>query len=294
MTRAISLFAMALACKNASSIETSDAAPATSTSNAPITSAPVASVLPRVPDTRTAVHVVADRWNDAHNTRDASAFEAVYAPTVNFYGQSLSRAECAKRKMSALAKSPAYHQTIHSWMYGQDETPDSEGRTRVIFTKTTIEKGKTTDYIQLLTIDRSLHVTEEIDRTSEANLAKASWSWCLDGYNEANDKIRAPFKLSLQKALEEFVRSKHFAALQASAPAGSAYGADGYDCTASCVTSAPRECGFDIRIADAAATTPSHLVEWVYVDGVTNVLWYQDLRPDAGLDTWLSEPLTHP
>lgn len=267
---------------------TPDASP-TPIASPSVTATASASAPPPVPDTRTPVHVVADRWNDAHNKRDVKELEAVYATSVDFYGQTLSGAECAKRKMAALAKSPKYRQAIHSWMYGQAETADGQGATGVIFTKTTTENGKSTDYIQLLTIDKTLKITREIDRTSEQNLAKASWPWCMDGYNESNDKVRPPFKISSNEAIARFARSKHLASINASAPSGHGYGGDGFDCTVPCDTTQPRSCGYNIRVVDAGATTISRLVEWVYVDGITGVLWYPDPNPEAGLDAWLSE-----
>ncbi len=280
---------LVVACKKPSPIAVDDAPSPRPTPT--VAASAVAAVESAVADTRTPAHLVADRWNAAHDKRDAKDFEAVYAPHVAFYGQALSNAECVKRKIAALEKSPGYTQSIHSWMYGQAETPDDKGATRVIFTKTTIEHGKSHDYIALLTIDRSLHITEELDRTSEQNLAKSTMPWCMDGYNESNARIRPPFKISSNTAIASFGKSKHLAALQASAT-GQAYGVDGFDCTDSCVTTQPRQCGYDIRVIDAASTAISRLVEWVYVDGITNVLWYRDGSPDAGLDDWLSEPLT--
>jgi hypothetical protein len=94
---------------------------------------------------------VLGKWNAAHNAHDANALRDVYAPTVVFYGASLSNDECVRRKQAAFAASPDYGQSI------RDTKVDGS---TVRFVKTSTTKGKSTDYPSALVV-RDGHIVEE-------------------------------------------------------------------------------------------------------------------------------------
>ena len=98
---------------------------------------------------------VVQRWNAAHNDHDASSLRALYAPTVSFYGVTLTNDECVRRKQAAFVASPDYAQTI------RDMKIDVSGdRTTVRFVKTSTSKGKSTDYPSALVLRGGLVVEE--------------------------------------------------------------------------------------------------------------------------------------
>jgi hypothetical protein len=53
---------------------------------------------------------VVERWNRAHSEHDVETLASLYAPTVLFYGTSLSRADCTFKKQLALKATPDYTQ----------------------------------------------------------------------------------------------------------------------------------------------------------------------------------------
>ncbi len=202
-------------------------------------SAPVVDAAPPKPKRLTAREIV-DQWNEAHVKHDTKALEGLYGRTVQFYGQTLSGKDCAARKGAAFAKSPTYTQSV------KDLDAKTDGpSTTVSFTKTSTEKGKSTDYPAVLAITGGL-ITAETDKISEANLAaKASVAsmWCIDEPWIPNDKVVAPYKLSALKAMMRGRRTKHFAALEAAVKKGGAFIDFGQiGCPTKCAA-ATRECG---------------------------------------------------
>lgn len=92
-----------------------------------------------------------EQWNAAHNAHDAKALGALYAPSVVFYGVTLTNEECVRRKQAAFAASPDYAQSI------RDVRTDG---TTVRFVKTSTSNGKSTDYPSVLVL-RDGHIVEE-------------------------------------------------------------------------------------------------------------------------------------
>jgi hypothetical protein len=236
---------------------------------------------------RLTAHEVVGRWNDAHVNHDAKALESLYGHTVQFYGQTLSGKDCAARKGAAFAKSPTYTQSV------KDLDAKTDGpSTTVSFTKTSTEKGKSTDYPAVLAITGGL-ITAETDRVTEANLAaKASIAsmWCMDEPWSPNDKVVAPYKISAQSAVRRGRNTKHFAALEAGAKKGAFLDFGEISCPTKCVP-ATRECGYNLRVEDHSPEVSdnpephSNLVEWVYIDAISGVMYWDDGKS--------SEPLPH-
>lgn len=228
---------------------------------------------------------VVARWNDAHSKHDAHALELLYAQKVTFYGTPMTASECAKRKAAAFAKSPSFAQSV------RDVRIERPNKTEILvqFVKTTTVDGKSTDYPAFLRLDKSLVITEESDKITDANLQeaqRAATRWCLDEDGIPTTRVKPPFTISVVQALEEIHGSKHFAALQA-AHDGQPLGIDiPFTCPTQCAP-ATRDCGFDFRIVNPSdiGVTTSIMVEWVYVDAVKNVLWW------GYGDQWFSENL---
>jgi hypothetical protein len=240
-------------------------------------SATVVDAAPPKPKRLTAREVV-DQWNDAHVKHDAKALEGLYARTVQYYGQTVSGKDCAARKGAAFAKSPTYTQSVKDL----DVKTDGPSAT-VSFTKTSTEKGKSTDYPAVLAITGGL-ITAETDKVTEANLAaKASIAsmWCLDEQWSPNDKVVAPYKISAYEAVRRGRNTKHFAAREAAAKKGAFFDFGQIGCPTKCAP-ATRECGYTLRVEDHSAEETSNaephsnLVEWVYIDAITGVMYWDD------------------
>jgi hypothetical protein len=238
---------------------------------------------------------VIDAWNDAHKQRGAFAFEAVYAPRVRFYGTELSAANAAKRKAAALAATTDYQQTIGKVEYLADGH-DTWAR----FVKSTTAKGKKNDYAMLLIIDATHHITEEGDDVA------SDPQWCTrlvdipewvgsGGYGdnhtrddwhppsqrvELADRVPWPFRVGAASATTATTRSKHAAAIGATAEVKPG--------AVVCATRCPNAdvtCGyhFPLERRDGAH-------EWVYVDPVTKRLAWEGYDP-AGSAVFAFEPL---
>ncbi len=132
------------------------------------------------------------KWNAAHGSHDVHALEALYAPTVRYYGQTLSGAACAKGKAAAFAKSPDYAQTVRDASFTKQDSS-----WLVSFTKTSTSGGKSTDYPAFLVVEHG-RIAEESDKITDANLAKlraahAASDWCHDARGRPNDVVKPPF-----------------------------------------------------------------------------------------------------
>jgi hypothetical protein len=122
------VIALVVACRSPSSTVPPDATATTSaTTAAPSASTATLNAGVSLPTPRQ----VLDRWNDAHDKHDDVALLGLYAPTVQFYGQSLSATKCAAIKKAAFAKSPDYRQSVKDVSVEQDGA-----QTKVSFTKT--------------------------------------------------------------------------------------------------------------------------------------------------------------
>jgi hypothetical protein len=127
--------------------------------------------------------------------------------------------------------------------------------------------------------------TPEITDASLAASATNDASWCLED-DLPNDVVRSPFTIDARTAVEKTRRTKHFAAVTA-AHRGAFLDFGRVACPAACGDRAKRQCGFDMRLEnhDPSSHATSNLVEWVYVDAVDRVLWWEE---KGG---WKSEPL---
>ena len=221
---------------------------------------------------------ILDRWNDAHVKHDSKALADLYAPKVTFYGQTLTGKDCAAKKAAAFAKSPTYAQTVKDITATQDRAA-----TTIQFTKTSIEKGKGTDYPSILVVVGQL-ITAETDKITEANLAaKAALAddWCLDKDYLPNDIVKAPYKLSAVDAYQRARLTKHFAEQEkAHAPKFIDFGQFG--CPKASCNAASGDCRYDMRLEDHSAEAldnpepHSILIGWMYVDAATGILYLED------------------
>jgi hypothetical protein len=235
-----------------------------------VTQAPSAVV---APDPTLGARSTLKKWNDAHVNHDSKALEAVYAPTIRFYGQQLSASECVKRKAAAFAKSPDYSQTIRNVAFVQQG-----GGYLLRFTKTSTSHGKSTDYPSFIVVVADRVTEESDDLTDESLRAQATLAvakkltddWCIEADGFPNDTITPPFKTSANRAMVALWKSKHVEAL------GRTLGQIGIDAPMGCPTvcsDAPAACGLRFRVVDMSqvGVTTSIMREWIYVDAVKNV-----------------------
>jgi hypothetical protein len=159
MKRALVL--LLVACKSPAPPTVDAAVPVASASVASV--APVASASAHVLTESEAKAIIA-RWNDAHTAHDASALESLYAPSVSFYGRVMTAAACAQVKRAAFSATPDYAQRV------EIHTVNREGNaTTVYFTKTSIAKGKSTDFSSTIEI-RDERIAQETDAVTEQTL----------------------------------------------------------------------------------------------------------------------------
>jgi ketosteroid isomerase-like protein len=112
-------------------VEEADTAPPIATA-APVDAAALK------PDMSLEARRVLERWDAGFNAHDANAVLAQYAPSVRYFGATLTREDC-KAKMDATIASADRKQS--SSADSVDIVPDG---VRVIFTKTITNAGKTT------------------------------------------------------------------------------------------------------------------------------------------------------
>jgi hypothetical protein len=284
-----------VACKHDAIVATEAGVATTTTAT---TSTQSALSLKDNPDPFLAPRLVLKKWNDAHNTHDAKALEALYAPSVKFYGQTLAGAECAKRKAAAFVNSTDYAQTI----LGSAFVKQSDGSWLVRFTKTSTTAGKSTDYPSFIVV-ASDHVSEESDKVTDENLARrsafpSSDLWCFDPDMAPNNALRAPFTIGAAEAWGAVWSTKTVSDIRKTYPEIA------IDTPVSCPSrcgASPDTCGLQMRVEDAGrlgtvvgdVPRDSLLIAFLYVDAEKRLLWSMDALGDGGF-AWKSEPLTVP
>lgn len=236
------------------------------------------------------VTAVITKWNDAH---DAAALRSIYADRVFFYGVTLGAADAAARKQAAFSKASGYTQTL------RDVHVHERGDRWVAkFTKRSTSGGKTTDQESVLYIvgDR---VTAEIDALEP--------KWCY-----ANQHLVVPpFTIDEAQAEAHALRAHTWKGERLHAP-GPDYVPfvqeltcpDPTECPSGETRSKPPSdddrdppCYFITRIGIGFPETAKEIGgnghQWLdmgsWVDGVTDVLWFQDWLSDAG-DEWHRDP----
>ena len=237
---------------------------------------------------------IVTRWNDAHVAHDANALRALYAETVYFYGKSLPRAECVKRKADAFAKAPDYSQAM------RDVVATQRGDHLVIaLVKAWTTSGKTTDSLSVLYVDAQGHITAEMDKPVDD-------SWCL-GRSGENSVVIPPFTISAAQAAAHMLHSRYVknpkVVAKSSTPDATIYRCPNpTECPSGVVRPGPprtqeeQSCFFKVRLGvsdPGFAKVGGGLHQWVdmetWVDGVSNVHWYQDIFSDTP-DVWHSDP----
>jgi ketosteroid isomerase-like protein len=276
----LALFALVFSCRRSSPVVDDAARAAEATETTPLataTAVPSATAIAGAD-----AQMVIERWNSAHNAHDVDALASLYAPTVSFYGTSVSNAECANKKRLAFTATPDYTQSTRDAKL----EPAEAGRTFVRLVKTSKTKGKSKDYAAILIIDASNKIVEESDDLSEG--------WCF-GKDElqatGNDRVVAPFRMSSNDAMMKARSSKYFASL--SKPVGDIRN---LTCARRCALQT-HECGFAFVLHDMEphsmddpTLTVSSWLGSVEVEPVTKTLWWQDFAAD-GASTWRSEQL---
>jgi hypothetical protein len=209
-------------------------------------------------------------WNAAHAKRDAHALGPLYADKLSHYGKEMPRAEVVKAKEAAFAAAPDFTQSIGKIDIEDGLNPDER---LARFIKTVTQKGKTKDYPAFLRFsgDRIIEENDDVD-------------WCLSGDGSGtNERVIPPFTMSGAEAIARAHATKHMSDEQKKRKSV-IIDTKGMSCPKVCAKPS-YECGFHMRTSDLDATTPSNLVEWLYVDPIEKKLWYQ-----AG-EAWKSEPL---
>jgi hypothetical protein len=277
-TSRLVLGVMLTACRRPSPAIVEDAAPA-----APPTTTVVSATSSTATSAATDARFVIEQWNRAHNEHDADKLAALYAPKVLFYGATLSKADCAKKKGLAFAATPDYVQSTRD----AKPEPAEAGRTFVRLVKTSTSKGKSKDYPAILVVDASGHITEESDDLPE--------DWCIDEqagmiFPMGNDRVIAPFRMSAIGAIIKARSSAYFSRLP------NPVGDIAVTCAHRCAIQA-HDCGFSFRLhdmnrhsADDPTLTVSSLLGVVEVEPVTKTLWWEDFAAD-GASVWHSEQL---
>ena len=194
------------------------------------------------------------RLNDAHNKHDAKALEAIYAPHVAFYGNTLTNKECAAKKAAAFEKSPDYAQsTSKVTFYPSDEAEQARGKTMVWFTKASIVGGKSADYPAALGVAPDGLVTFESDELTNQRMARGwfeAHNWCTLPGNAPNETLIEPFKVSAKSAFARVRRSKYFAELRSADTSAGLDLDDFVSCPYSCDRSEPRGRAYEMGIID--------------------------------------------
>jgi hypothetical protein len=270
------------ACRHSNPAGVGDAGPNTPT--VPAAVAPSAAAASASAAAARDASKVIERWNRAHTEHDVETLALLYAPTVLFYGASLSRADCVKKKRLAFQATPDYTQSTRDAKF----EPAEAGRTFVRLVKTSTTKGKSKDHPAILVIEASGHVVEESDDLPS--------DWCIDKSEPGmihplgNDRVVAPFRMSANDAMTRARSSKYLQSLYR--PVGDM----GVECAQRCAIQT-HECGFSLTLHDMEphsfddpALTVSSWMGRVDVEPVTKTLWWEDDTADGG-SVWRSEQL---
>lgn len=259
------------ACKKKPPPASDEPAPTPSATTPPAvtTPAPVIILLdaapPSSPQAAGAIALVG-KWSAAHQKGDVQELQALFAPKVVVNGATVSAADHAKK---SIHQNPDQRFTIGE--VRAESTPDGKD-TYAHFTKKLTEvKGDTTTEYPKLVIVRDGVIAEESDDHAD---------WCINKDKTTNTKMQPGFKLSATSAVAAAKDSKHFAEIKKRVPH---LGSDlfGFGCAKRCAVSR-RECGYHFRLSDMEDS--SKVIEWVYVDPVTKMLWWQE-------KDWMSEQL---
>ena len=273
------LFVVSVSACRRSSVAVDDAAPTTPSLPASVATTPPSASRTSATDAR----MVIERWNRAHSEHDVETLASLYAPTVLFYGTSLSRADCASKKRLAFGATPDYTQSTRDVKL----EPAESGRTFVRLVKASTTKGQSKDYPSILVVDASGHIVEESDDLPD--------DWCINKtagmfHPTGNDRVVAPFGMSANEAEIKARRSKHVQGLSKTV------GDIGVSCAQRCAIQR-HECGFSFALHDMEphsvgdpTLTVSSWMGTVEVDPVTKTLWWEDDAAD-GASIWHSEQL---
>jgi hypothetical protein len=220
---------------------------------------------PSSPQNAAAIALVT-KWSAAHQKGDAAALQALFAPKVLVNGTTVAAADHAKKSLHQDADLRFSISEVRA-----ETTPDGKD-TFAHFTKRLTEvKGDTTKEYPKVVVVRDGVIVEESDDPPD---------WCINKDKTTNTKMHPGFKLSATSAVAAAKDSKHFADLKKRIPR---LGSDlfGFGCAKRCAVPR-RECGYHFRFSDMEDSTK--IIEWVYVDPVSKVLWWQEKE-------WMSEQL---
>lgn len=120
---------------------------------------------------RTKIKSLVEEWNLAHNKKDVSGFEKLYASNVLFYCQQLSRQECLKKKSKLFSTDHKFDQEIIS--KALVITAYTSGIIKCDFTKEVTFNSKTKQYPSYLLLRKSEDgyvIVGESDEITDRNL----------------------------------------------------------------------------------------------------------------------------
>jgi hypothetical protein len=206
------------------------------------------------------------KWAAAHQSGDAQALQALFAPKVLVNGATLAASDHAKKSLHQDAD-----QRFSIGEIRAETTPDGKDTYAHFSKKLSEARGETTKEYPKLVIVRDGVIVEESDDPPD---------WCINKDKTTNSKMYPGFKLSAASAVAAAKDSKHFAELKKRIPH---LGSDlfGFGCAKRCAVPR-RECGYHFRLSDMEDSTK--IIEWVYVDPVAKTLWWQE-------KDWMSEQL---
>lgn len=120
-----------------------------------------------------AIAKVVGEWDELHNDNDIDEVDDVFAPTVEFYGQTLSRGDVATKIRQLCNSTPDFNQNSHNLSY----KVLGNGDVMVEFTKSTLANGRRHDYPSYLVLKRSSNdygwsIIKESDLVTDRNLQK--------------------------------------------------------------------------------------------------------------------------
>jgi hypothetical protein len=252
----------------------------------PVDAEPPAAETPRIT-------AVLTKWNDAHVAHDAAAFGSIYAAQVYFYGQKISSSDAAARKGAAFAKAKDYAQSV------RDVVVHKRGDRWVArFTKSSTSGGKTTEYPSVVYVDAQDRVTAEMDALAP--------QWC----HTNPQLVVPPFTINEAQAEAHLLRAYTVGGHPVPVGPDSQPFVQELTCPdpTECASGETRNeappdddrdppCYFLVRLGVAFPETQKHLGgnghQWFdlgsWVDGATNVLWWQDALSDAS-QLWRRDP----
>ncbi len=125
-------------------------------------------------------------WDRYYNAGDVNAIITLYAPSVRYYGVTLTREQCQAKIASYIAQGPGRKQTSKV-----DAITRVPGGARVSFTKEVTLNGKTTSYPSYFHLVRgssgALQIDDESDPVTDKNLAAGSCEDTLAALARATD-----------------------------------------------------------------------------------------------------------